>query len=55
VSTSPSSASFRPAAGENGSRYGDISRITGNPKTVYVNGYFRKDGTYVRGHWRSHH
>jgi hypothetical protein len=23
------------------------------PKTNHVNGYFRRDGTYVRGHFRS--
>ena len=38
---------------ENGSCYGDISNINGMPKTNHVNGYFRKDGTYVRGHYRS--
>lgn len=38
---------------ENGSCYGDISANTGRPKDVYVNGYYRKDGTYVRGHYRS--
>jgi hypothetical protein len=38
---------------ENGSCYGDISAATGNPKTVHVNGYYRKDGTYVRGYYRS--
>jgi hypothetical protein len=38
---------------ENGSCYGDISALTGRPKTVQVDGYFRKDGTYVRGHYRS--
>lgn len=39
---------------ENGSCYGDISNLTGKPKTVAVRGYYRKDGTYVRGHYRSH-
>lgn len=39
---------------ENGSCYGDISNLTGRPKTVAVRGYYRKDGTYVRGHYRSH-
>lgn len=39
---------------ENGSCYGDISNITGLSKTVPVRGYYRKDGTYVRGHYRSH-
>ncbi|NQW57538.1 MAG: hypothetical protein HQ456_02405 [Polynucleobacter sp.] len=38
---------------ENGSCYGDISSINGMPKTTHVNGYFRRDGTYVRGHYRS--
>ena len=42
-----------PLCAENGSCYGDISSATGNPKTVPVKGYFRKDGTYVRGHYRS--
>lgn len=41
-----------PACAENGSCYGDIA-ATGRPKTVHVGGYFRKDGTYVRGHYRS--
>ena len=38
---------------ENGSCYGDTSANTGRPKTVAVKGYYRKDGTYVRGHYRS--
>jgi hypothetical protein len=38
---------------ENGSCYGDISSVNGTPKTSHVDGYFRKDGTYVRGHYRS--
>jgi hypothetical protein len=38
---------------ENGTCYGDISERTGRPKTVDVSGYYRKDGTYVRGHFRS--
>jgi len=37
---------------ENGSCYGDPN-INGVPKTVHVNGYYRRDGTYVRGHYRS--
>jgi hypothetical protein len=39
---------------ENGSCYGDISDKTGLPKTVAVQGYYRADGTYVRGYYRSH-
>lgn len=37
---------------ENGSYYGERN-ANGVPKTVRVEGYFRKDGTYVRGHYRS--
>ena len=37
---------------ENGSCYGDLS-ANGVPKTVHVNEYYRKDGTYLRGHYRS--
>lgn len=42
-----------PFFAENGSYYGQISEITGRPKTVYVRGYYRKDGTYVRSYYRS--
>ena len=38
---------------ENGSCYGDISSSTGRSKTTPVNGYYRSNGTYVRGHYRS--
>jgi hypothetical protein len=41
------------ACAENGSCSGDISATTGRPKTVQVRGYYRRDGTYVRGHYRS--
>lgn len=33
--------------------YGEISKETGRPKTVHVNGYTRKDGTFVKPHYRS--
>ncbi len=46
------SPGYYPCA-ENGSCYGDISTLTGRPKTVSVRGYYRSDGTYVRGHYRS--
>ena len=36
---------------ENGSCYGDMNKF-GVPKTVNVEGYYRSDGTYVRGHYR---
>jgi hypothetical protein len=38
---------------ENGSYYGEISDKTGLPRTTAVQGYYRKDGTYVRGYYRS--
>lgn len=44
---------YNPRCAENGSCYGDISPATGRPKTVQVQGYYRSDGTYVRGHYRS--
>jgi hypothetical protein len=40
-------------AAEDGSGYGEVSAETGRPKTVFVNGYSRKDGTYVKSHYRS--
>ena len=43
----------KPAVAENGSKYGEISPATGKPKTTYVQGYTRKDGTHVKGHYRS--
>ena len=51
----PSSKRNQPTGGvaENGSYYGETSKATGRPKTVRVKGYYRKDGTYVRGHYRS--
>lgn len=42
----------RPFVAENGSYFGELN-IYGRPKSVHVNGYYRKDGTYVRGHYRS--
>jgi hypothetical protein len=52
-SGSCSSGITSPLIAENGSYYGQISENTGKPKTVHVNGYYRKDGTYVRGYYRS--
>lgn len=43
---------YKPNVAENGSYYGQPNAY-GVPKTVHVSGYFRKDGTYVRGHYRS--
>ena len=42
----------RIGCGENGSCYGDLNS-SGVPKEVFVNGYYRSDGTYVRSHYRS--
>ena len=58
ASASTQSSQTQPTAGapvcaENNSCYGDISENTGRPKTIHVEGYYRKDGTYVRGHYRS--
>ena len=36
-----------------GNCYGCISSITGRPRTNYVSGYTRSNGTYVNGYWRS--
>ena len=49
----PLQALVTPGCEENGTCYGDISDATGRPKTVEVHGYYRKNGTYVRGHYRS--
>lgn len=47
--TAPSSV----AEENNPSSGKDDSLLTAPPKDVYVQGYYRKDGTYVRGHYRS--
>lgn len=36
-----------------GSYYGATSCITGLPRTTYVSGYYRKNGTYVQPYYRS--
>jgi hypothetical protein len=46
----PVSVSAAPAA----SGYGEISKTTGLPRTDYVSGYTRKDGTHVAPYYRSH-
>jgi hypothetical protein len=50
----PRSPGFVPSCSETGSCYGDISKLTGMPKTTFVHGYFRKNGTYVGSYFRSH-
>ena len=37
---------------ENGSYHGQLNE-SGRRKTVHVSGYYRKDGTYVQGYYRS--
>ncbi len=44
---------YTPRYAENGSYYGQISTITHLPRTIYVSGYYRQNGTYVRSHYRS--
>jgi hypothetical protein len=41
------------AGGSTDSGHGATSAATGRPRTVAVDGYVRKDGTVVRGHYRS--
>jgi hypothetical protein len=53
-STGPASAGTTPVCSETGSCYGDISPRTGLPKTIYVPGYTRSDGTHVGSYYRSH-
>lgn len=38
---------------ENGSYSDQFFRRTGYPGTVYIHGYYRRNGTYVRSHYRS--
>jgi hypothetical protein len=49
----PTATQVQPWVAENASYYGQISEQTGRPKTVYIGGYYREDGTYVREHFRS--
>lgn len=37
----------------NSNYYGAISCTTNRPRTNYVRGYYRKNGTYVKPYWRS--
>lgn len=53
VASEEYSNSTPPCVGENSSYYGEMSTKTGRPKTVYLKGYYRKNGTYVKGHYRS--
>jgi len=44
---------FTGQAVENGSYSDQFFRRTGYPGTVYIHGYYRRNGTYVRSHYRS--
>jgi hypothetical protein len=44
---------YLPGVAKNGSYYGEISEKTGRPRTEYVQGYYRRDGTYVGSYYRS--
>jgi hypothetical protein len=50
--TPPVAPRYTPPVAENGSYYGQLNSY-GVRKTVKVSGYYRKNGTYVRGHYRS--
>ena len=41
----PPPVRYAPGCGENGSCYGDISTLTGRPKTTHVRGYYRSTAT----------
>jgi hypothetical protein len=44
-------STYRPR--EKATGYGVISEVTGKPRTNYVRGYTRKDGTKVKPYYRS--
>jgi hypothetical protein len=44
---------YQPYTAENQSYRGQISKRTHRPKDVHVKRYTRKDGTRVRGHYKS--
>jgi hypothetical protein len=49
----PPTSATRYGCSESGSCYGEISPDTGRPKRVYVPGYYKSNGKYVRGYYRS--
>jgi hypothetical protein len=34
-------------------RFGELSLVDGDPRINQVHGYYREDGAFVRGYWRS--
>lgn len=53
TASSSDATSPRTPACESPNYYGAISCVTGLPKTTYVRGHYRKNGTYVRPYYRS--
>jgi hypothetical protein len=45
--------STKESRAENGDIYGADNDGDGRRETVFVSGYYRKDGTYVRSHYRA--
>ena len=43
----------KPYVAENGDYYNWDNDNDGRVETVYVSGYYKSDGTYVRGHYRA--
>jgi hypothetical protein len=46
-------SSYPPPVAENGDIRGADNDGNGRPEPIYVRGYYKKDGTYVRGHYRA--
>lgn len=53
TATRQPSTSAYPVRAENGDYYGRDNDGDGRVETVHVRGYYRRDGTYVRGHYRA--
>ena len=51
--TAYSFSSSSPLVAQNGDRRGFDNDGDGRRETVFVNGYTRSDGTYVRSHYRA--
>ena len=51
--TAYSFGSSSPLVAQNGDRRGFDNDEDGRKETVFVNGYTRSDGTYVRSHYRA--
>ena len=47
------SYSYTPYQAENGDFYGIDNDFDGRTETIHVNGYYKTNGDYVRGHYRA--